>query len=288
MTKTHFFLFATLSFLLSSCNIFVKEEDGIPVARVKNETLYLSDIQNVVPSNLSSEDSTVMVTNFINQWATEQLLIDQAQINLAENKQDDFDKLVEEYKIDLYINAYIEALVKQGIDTIVMPSEAKATYERNIESFKLNEELIKFRYINITENAIDLNDIQNRFRRFNKEDQMVLDSISVQFLSYSLNDSIWIKVNQVIDKIPVLNEGNKEQLLKKTNFIQLKDSLGLYLMQINDVLLRNETAPLEYVLPTVKQIVLNKRKLEFKKQLEKDITKDAIKNNTFEIYAQEE
>ena len=36
--------------------------------------------------------------------------------------------------------------------------------------------------------------------------------------------------------------------------------------------------------PTIKQIVINKRKLELVRQLEKDITKDAIKNKQFEIY----
>jgi len=55
-------------------------------------------------------------------------------------------------------------------------------------------------------------------------------------------------------------------------------------MQINEVLLRNETEPIEYVMPTIKQIVINKRKLEFIKQLEKDITKDAIKNKQFELF----
>jgi hypothetical protein len=35
---------------------------------------------------------------------------------------------------------------------------------------------------------------------------------------------------------------------------------------------------------TIKQIVINKRKLELIKQLKKDITKDAIKNKQFEIY----
>ena len=68
------------------------------------------------------------------------------------------------------------------------------------------------------------------------------------------------------------------------NCIQLKDSLGVYLMKINDVLLRNETAPIEYVKPTIDQIVINKRKLELIKEIEKDITKDAIKNKQFEIF----
>ena len=85
-------------------------------------------------------------------------------------------------------------------------------------------------------------------------------------------------------KIPVVNAENKKELLKKSNFIQLKDSLSLYLMQINDVLLQNDYAPLEYVRPTINQIIINKRKLELIKQLETDITKDAIKNNQFEIY----
>jgi len=87
-----------------------------------------------------------------------------------------------------------------------------------------------------------------------------------------------------LDKIPVANASNKEELLKKSNFIQLKDSLGVYLMHINDVLLRNDTAPLEYVKPTIDQIVINRRKLEFINDLKTDITKDAIKNKQFELY----
>jgi hypothetical protein len=55
-------------------------------------------------------------------------------------------------------------------------------------------------------------------------------------------------------------------------------------MQIEDVLYQNDLAPQEYVKPTIKQIVINKRKLELIKQLEKDITKDAIKNKQFEVY----
>lgn len=55
-------------------------------------------------------------------------------------------------------------------------------------------------------------------------------------------------------------------------------------MQIEDVLNQNDLAPQVYVKPTIKQIVINKRKLELIKQLEKDITKDAIKNKQFEIY----
>ncbi|MEJ2112559.1 MAG: peptidyl-prolyl cis-trans isomerase [Flavobacteriaceae bacterium] len=270
--------------LFFSCQFFKKEEDKTPVARVNDTYLYQQDIEDIIPENTTKEDSALLVTNYINRWATQQLLVNGALVNLSEEKQKSFNKLVKQYKNDLFSKAYLEALVKRSIDTSVTTEEAQVFYEQNLDAFKLNEDLIKFRYININENRQDFDEITSKFKRFNAEDKKELDSISIQFKSYSLNDSIWIKVSQVIDKIPALTIENENQLLKKSNFIQLKDSLGVYLMQINDVLLRNSEAPLEYVKPTIDQIVINKRKLELIRELEKDITKDAIKNKQFEIY----
>ncbi|GAB1856289.1 peptidylprolyl isomerase [Flavobacteriaceae bacterium MHTCC 0001] len=268
---------------ITSCN-FKKSEDGTPIARVNDAYLYKEDLEAILTNNMTKEDSALIVKNFINKWATQQLLINGAQINLNDEKQKKFNRLVEQYKNDLFSKAYLEALVKQNLDTVVHNAQASTYYHANKEAFKLNEELIKFRYIHVDENIIAFNTIKERFSRFNNEDKSALDSIAIQFKSYSLNDSIWVKMSQVIHKVPAINLENKDLLLKKSNFLQLKDSLGVYLMQINDVLFRNDTAPLDYVRPTINQIVINKRKLEFIKKLEKDITKDAIKNREFEIY----
>ena len=270
--------------LVVSCDYFNKQEVTNALARVNASYLFQEDIEGLVPKDTPETDSVLIVQNFINRWATQQLLVDGAVLNLSLKKQESFNKLVVQYQNDLYAKAYIEALIKRSLDTVVSFEEADKYYQKNKGVFKLNEDLIKFRYIHIDENIIDYSTIQTRFQRYGEHDKHVLDSISVQFKSYSLNDSIWIKLVQVVNKIPVVTSGNKDELLKKSNFIQLKDSLGVYLMQINDVLLRNDTAPLEYVKPVIDQIVINKRKLELIKKLEKDITKDAIKNKQFEIY----
>ncbi len=275
-----FFLLLTVL----SCDFFKKTDEQTPIARVNETYLYYDDIKDLVSDYTSKEDSTLVVQNFINRWATQQLFVDGAMFNLSEEKQETFNKLVIQYKNDLYTKAYIEALIKRNIDTIVNRKEAQDYYNSNKEVFKLNEELLKFRYIHVDENIIDFENIKEKFKRYNSNDKKELDSISIQFKSYSLNDSIWIKLNQIVDKIPGVTTENKNQLLKKSNFVQLKDSLGVYLMQINDVLLRSDNAPLEYVKPTIDQIVINNRKLELIRELEKDITKDAIKNKQFEIY----
>lgn len=273
-----------LLILVTSCDFFKKTDDRVTVARVNDTYLYYDDIKDLVSEGTSKEDSMLLVQNFINRWATQQLFVDGAKVNLSESKQAEFNKLVEQYKTDLYTKAYIEALVKRDMNTVVTKQEAEAYYNENKDIFKLNEELLKFRYIHLDENIINYNAIVEKFKRFNSKDKKDLNAVSIQFKSYSLNDTIWIKANQVVSKIPAITLENKDQLLKKSNFVQLKDSLGVYLMQINDVLLRNDTAPLEYVRPTIDQIVVNKRKLELIRELEKDITKDAIKNKQFEIY----
>ena len=264
--------------------MFKVSDGSVPVARVNETYLYHDDIRGLVSAGTPKGDSILIIQNFINRWATQQLFVDGAKLNLNEEKQEDFNKLIVQYRNDLYSKAYIEALVKRNIDILVNTQEAEIYYNNNKEVFKLNEELLQFRYIHVDENIIDFKTIKEKFKRYNSQDKKLLDSISIQFKSYSFNDSIWIKLSHVIKKISAVTPENKNQLLKKSNFVQLKDSLGVYLMQINDVLVRNDTAPLEYVKPTINQIVINKRKLELIRELEKDITKDAIKNKQFEIY----
>jgi hypothetical protein len=58
----------------------------------------------------------------------------------------------------------------------------------------------------------------------------------------------------------------------------------LYLVYISDILIKNDYAPMSYVKPTLVQILLNKRKLEMKKQLKTDILKQGISEKNFEIY----
>jgi len=273
-----------LAFTITSCTFFNKTEEQYAVARVNNAFLYKEDVKKIVAPGTPKADSVLRVQNYINNWAKQQLLVEGAKLNLNEDKQASFDKLVAQYKIDLYANAYLQALVKKNIDTLVNLNEAQSYYESNKKAFKLNEELVKLRYVHLDENMIDFESIKTKFKRFNNDDKKELDSISIQFKSFALNDTVWVRYSQVLNKIPLLLTENKDKLLKKSNFVQLKDSLGVYLMHVNNVLLRNETAPLQYVKSTIDQIVINKRKLELIRELEKEITKDAIKNKEFEIY----
>jgi hypothetical protein len=55
-------------------------------------------------------------------------------------------------------------------------------------------------------------------------------------------------------------------------------------VKIRNVIDKNEISPFDYVKPTIKELIINKRKLDLIKKFEKEITDDAIKNNKYEIY----
>ncbi len=277
-----------LSILLvtaTSCEYFKQEVTGNPVARVNQSYLYKTDLDELFSETSQLEDSAQLVNNYINRWATQQLLIDRAKVNLSQEQLDEFEYLVNQYKIDLYTQAYKNNIVSLELDSLVSKPELLTYYELNKENFKLNDPLLKLRYVQVGKNFSKLNALAEKLKRFNKKDKEELMEMSIQFKSSNFNDSTWIKKDKLLESLPVL--AMQSQVLKKSNFAQLQDSLGVYLLQIEDFLDRNDTAPLQHVENTIVQIILNQRKQELIKKLEKDITKDAIKNKTFEIYPQQ-
>ena len=166
--------------------------------------MFESDIDFSFVKDQSESDSIIYVQNIINNWATTQLLIDGANLNLTKETQTEFEQLVQQYKSDLYTSAYVEALVNKNLDTSITKQELDDVYSSNQQLFVLKEDLLKMRYVNVNSKLSNLEEVKKRFKRFNAEDQTRLDSISIQFNSFYLKDSIWIKSEQAISKITSL------------------------------------------------------------------------------------
>jgi len=280
--NTYFLTILSLLFFCS-CNYLTQDASIIPIARVNDSYLYNEDIIDLISENTTKDDSTLIVNNFINRWATKQLLIDQSMINLSQEKQDFFNEMVSQYKTDLYIEAYKSSIISKQLDTVILKKEYEDYYNLNKRNFKLNDELLKVRYIQVDKNFLDLKALEKKIKRYDSIDKKDLTNLSIKFKSFNLNDSIWIKSNVLKGRLPVIKEENLK-VLKKPNYTQLQDSLGVYLIKIEATLKTNDIAPLSYVKPTIEQIILNKRKQDLLKKIQKDITIDAIKNENFEIF----
>ncbi len=278
------FLFLVIITVVLSCKKEVNEVDNVAIARVNNAKLFKEDIKDLVPAGTSKEDSIVIVNDFIDRWASQKLLFNAAELNLSDEKQTELNKLVEQYKKDLYTKAYIEQLVYKSLDTVISDNELNAYYEKNKENFKTNSPLVKMSYVQINKSNPKLNALSNKFVNQSKENKESLRKSTIEFKSYAFNDSIWIDMNQVYEKLPVINVDNKENYIIAGKTVKFADSTDIYLIKTTKYIEKNQIAPLQYIKPTLQKVILNKRKTELINKFQKDITTDALKDKKYEIY----
>jgi hypothetical protein len=272
-----------------SCGSFINESvENKPVARVGETLLYTEDISHLLYDGITKADSVTIVTNFVNNWASKQLLLSKAKVNLPEEKLEEFDALVSDYRTDLYTRAYKDALVSQAADSMVTKSQMRSFYEKEKENFRLKEQLVKIRFIQLPKQFLNKQTVIKKLKSFKPADIVFLDSIGVQFKKLNFNDSIWVQSTRLINEIPPLSLENQQKYLKKSQFFELEDAMGVYLTKVVDVRNINDVAPLSFIEPTIKQVLLNRRKLDYIRGLETEIIDEAIKKNEFEIYAQDE
>lgn len=281
MLKKTLYLFLILA-LFESCSFFKtrQETNKKLIARVNNVYLYEDDIKEILPKN-SSIDSALVVSNYINSWAKQQLLYSKAKVNLIDD-QKQIKKLVAKYEQDLLISKYKEAVISQELNTTIIEKDIETFYNKNYEIFKLNEKLIMFKYIKLRKNVSDLDNIERLFKSDKQEDKIELMANELVYKSFHFNDSTWIKYNDVLKLVPVLKE-NENKIVPNV-FIKTEKGSNVYLVKINKILDRNQLAPKSYVKPTIKQMILHNRKLLLLKDIEKTLLNDATKNGEYEIY----
>jgi hypothetical protein len=272
-----------IGLILWSCGESPEKKDGA-IARVGDNYLYIKDIQDLIEEETAPEDSIQIVSNYINRWASKYILMEAADKNIGGDSKVELDKLVEQYKMDLYTNLYLEKLVAKSLDTTVTEEEIKNLYNDTKDYFRLNSKLVKLRFLVLQQDHPKYESIRSKFLSFSKKDQAYLESIGIQLKQFALNDDVWVEANTLYKKFPFLTPENAAEYLISGKTTQSKDSLYAYLIKVNQVLDKGEISPFEYQKNTIKDIILNKRKLELVKQFEKEITENAIKNEKFEIY----
>ena len=274
-------IYLIILLLICSCDLPTNEESNA-VARVGEDFLFVSDIEDQIGPNGS--DSIQITRRTINEWAEELLYLKKAEINLSSREKKGLEELVSTYRNDLYVKTYKDKAIQSQLDSIVEKEEIEFYFEQNKLNFKTNKDLLRGRYVRVRNENYNLRSIRKSIRRFNEDDKVFLDSIALQFTTYSLNDSIWVQASQFFNRLPSISERRYNNFLKNDTFFELQDSLEVYLVVVEEVVLRNDLAPLDYVAPTLKQILINKRKLELMRQLDREIIEEGLRQNIYEVY----
>ena len=269
-----------ISFFFVSCSNFSNNNSNNLVARAGENFLYEDDL----PSYVSKDDSLIKISSFIETWAKEKVLYDLSIINLSQSKRAEIDELVDNYRIDLYINSYKDLIVNSKIDSIVTNEQIDSFYSTNVNNFKLNENLVKFRYVKVPNDNININRIRRYIVRMSEQDRYFLDSLNFQFADLKLDDSIWFTERDVISSINFINQNNKSRYFLKDRLFTLNESNYINFFIVDDMLKSGNIPPKSYLYDRIKSTIINQRKLDILKDINQEILNDALKSRKYEVY----
>jgi len=282
--KVNKIIFGLIILSLGSCQLFSVQEESEVLASVNTHQLYKSDLVAALPSQITKNDSAIFAQSFIEKWATDKILIDRAKLNLPKTQQSYFDSLAKDYRDELlkkaYLNAVVEKQAKAQIDSI----EIANYYEQNKLNFKLNESLLQIRYIVLKQDIQGFKTIKKAFIRFDESDKRQLANQSLEFKSLYLNDSTWVRSIDIEKELKPYIENFDLELFNRKGFVEKNIKDTFVLIYLKNKLSRNDQAPLSYIKPTIRQILLNKKKLQVSQQIQQELKNDAIQNNEFKIY----
>ncbi len=268
-------------FLLSNCKDKTFEEP--PLARVYDSYLFFRDIQDQLPESLTGTDSTVFVQNLIVNWGREQLMINKALFNLEE-KNEDIEALVSKYRNDLMKFAYQQAYLNQNLDTAITTEQIASYYEENSYNFELKENILRATYFVVPTGTPQLIDIRRKFKSQKEKDwEDVMQYATVFATEISLEDTTWLSYSELAKILPIENY-NPVDFLRRNKLLILEDEDQVYFLRIEEYKFKESVSPLEYVSETIRNILLNKRKLETIQKMEKKLVEDAYEKKAFEIY----
>ena len=279
----HLLLWGCLVFLFPSCKYFRKESDEKPLARVYDQYLYVEELNVGIPSGISAEDSSQLAANFINNWVKQQLLIKKAELNLPEEKKD-VQLQLDQYRNSLILYLYQEELVKQRLDTVVKQNELLSYYEENKQNFALKENILRTVYVKLDKQNKSVNKIRKWLKDEDADSKSKLkEYCSTQALKFSLDELKWFNPSELAEETGI-DQNKIEQMARYPKIYEMDENDGYYIVKTLEYQLKDDISPLEFEVKNIRNIILNKRKMQLIEQLEKDVMNEGAIKNNFEIY----
>ena len=162
------------------------------IARVYGKDLYLSDLHDIFPKNVSQSDSMIILQNFVDKWVRKELILHRAELNLTE-EQKDVTQQLDEYRSSLLIYKYEQSLIAQKLDTVIRHAEVQQYYDENPSNFSLEENIVKCLFIKLPVDAPNLYQLRQLYRSEKEEDVRQLESYCYQYaVKYDYFNEEWI------------------------------------------------------------------------------------------------
>jgi hypothetical protein len=281
---------AVLLMAASSCKVATTIVDttnellrGEVVARAGSHKLHREQLESYIPTGVSREDSINLAHQYINAWAEDLLLVDMAEEQLSEAEKDVSAEL-EDYRRTLLKFRYEQRYIEQRLDTLITDEEIVRYYNANLGKFRLERPIVKARYLTLPAGSKNLNTLRKLISSDDAQSAAeaanLSTTVAIRYVdaANAWQDALFLAQDLGMDY-------GKMMASLKGQFVEWTDeNKVLHLACLVDMVPEGQTAPLEYCIPRIRDLILSGRKHELETQLEQDVLQDARKNKKLVIY----
>lgn len=254
----------------------------IAVAKTYNYVLYQSDLVGVVPEGSSSEDSLIILNNYIRKWTKEMALLHRAEISLPQD-QSEINERIANYRKDLIMYEFEKALVDQRLDTVVSDEDIEKYFADNPENFNQRNYLVKAMYLKVTKNSPQLEYIQKWYRSHKADDLKAIQEYALEHgTEFYYEPRKWIEFGDIQAKIPIQIPNEEDLILERRHFTH-DDGRYFYFLNILGYKETDSDIPNDLVRKRILAIIINKRKSNLVKQIRQEVYQDALQGQNIEI-----
>ena len=275
--------------LLVSCDLIRRKPEQEPskrkaVARVNNVYLYQDELEGIASNGATREDSVARIMAYVNSWIRKQLIIQEAQRKININEAE-VERKVLEYRYSLIGFEYQNYYIRQNMVDSVSEEEIRKYYDEHRDNFILKRNIVRASFIKVPKAAPRTAKIKGWLFSIKPKEADELKSYCLSFSSaYRLSDSTWVEFDKLVVNSPLADIPNKIQFLRAYPYYETTDGDFLYYLKVDEYKISDSESPLEFVRGDIKNIILNKRKVELSQKLEEEVYENAQRNKQFEVY----
>ncbi len=272
--------FLIIAFLTFTVSCFNSNNKQI-IASVNEKDLLLSEVLKEMPK--ATEDSTFFIERYMNLWIRKQLMIYHSEINLSSDLLN-YEAQIAEYRSSLLIYAYQQELINQNFDTSITSNEISDYYNQYREEFKLVKNIFIGRYIVVDKSAPKSKNLKKWYKSNKPDDIESLTDYCHQFAKeYYLSDSSWQYFSSINNKLPKFIT-EEEYFLENTKGVWFEDQQYRHYIYIKNYQIKGSISPLSLEREKIRNVLLNKNKIQYLKQLEDELYQNALALKKIKIY----
>lgn len=272
--------FLIIAFLTFTVSCFNSNNKQI-IASVNEKDLLLSEVLKEMPK--ATEDSTFFIERYMNLWIRKQLMIYHSEINLSSDLLN-YEAQIAEYRSSLLIYAYQQELINQNFDTSITSKEISDYYNQYREEFKLVKNIFMGRYIVVDKSAPKSKNLKKWYKSNKPDDIESLTDYCHQFAKeYYLSDSSWQYFSSINNKLPKFIT-EEEYFLENTKGVWFEDQQYRHYIYIKNYQIKGSISPLSLEREKIRNVLLNKNKIQYLKQLEDELYQNALALKKIKIY----